>query len=278
MTLDQWLQLGVAIGTLGLAAVTFALVLITKREVGATRDLVTETGNLVQRTAEVVEIESRNQTEAVEARREAVRARIDARSHQVVAYVKTPSWPPTSASAAGEGAVTAWNEGHSFVIPRDENLRLGIWVECALRNVGKGSATVQLPLSARLRQPWEIFGGMEPRGAEPPDLGDNKWALEPQRAMAFDVWLDRPVRDWITAYQNAPDNPEESRVLVEVIVTDQYEEGVIDNLLIEGQMYPLDPVADSLGEWRINNGSRRAAAVRPVKRRYYESKVGSLEL
>ena len=114
----------------------------------------------------------------------------------------------------------------------------------------------------------------------PTPMGGGRHALAPGETAVFrfDDW--RPLSDWRDAWHRRAEAPVQSKLFMEIIVADQFDDGIVDNLAIEVQAYPVEPVGVDLGRWVVRplvslDGTTSAAGsvAYPAKRRYWRSKT-----
>jgi hypothetical protein len=104
--------------------------------------------------------------------------------------------------------------------------------------------------------------------------------LSPGGEAFFDFVDFRPVTDWADAWDRRHEAPESSKLHLEVVVHDTFDDGIVDNIHVEVQGYPLRPVPDQGSTWTLwspgtDDMSPPGAAVYPTVRRYWSSKLSN---
>lgn len=261
----------------------------------ATYRLASSTNRLAELTAKTLATAERQVEETALTRADAVRARVDERAPRVIVILAPTEWPPYAPPRGVGDTAHQMEVTREFVTPRQDDTLIMFRTCGLMRNEGPTTATVTLNGRASFVPGVGPFRGcasvgvpvsMGPPGQvfeevfkEPVSLGGGRYALAPgeEAIFRFDDW--RPLRDWRKAWQHQQDAPPESKLLLEIIVADQFDDGIVDNISVEVQGYPVEPFGDDLGRWKIRymvpvegTSSAVGSTVHPAKRRYWKSK------
>lgn len=256
MSLQAWSALasgGVAVATLLLAFFTYRLVRAT-----------TQSLKMIERHAE-----------------EAAKARIDAVAPRVTALPAKPDWPPSYEDPALERDSEIPRDA-VFVLPNRGQERLWLRTLVLLRNEGASTGLVQIGGRGRFIEGTGPFGGSN--RPIPVEVFQGRHVLRPGQEALLLFEDSRPLSEWAKAYERRSEAPSESKLTLEIVVTDHFDDGIVDNIIIETQTFPIEPVEHDPGRWRLSRAMPHEpsdftdASVRPVRRRYFVSKRENNEL
>jgi hypothetical protein len=261
MSAAEW----VGIGVTGLASL-------------ATAYMAGQTRKSIKSTQKVIDAANRQVLASEWQGREAVKARVDARSPRVVVIVSRPQWPPREAAISGHAGAKPAEIGPDvrYQLPMDQDRRIGLMTYGLLRNDGHSTAVVQLS-GARFQDPFAASVSGRFSGV---DLGNQTMALPPGDQIGFEFFAVRPIIDWVTAYEERTSAPAESKCHFEVIARDTFDEGIADNILVEVQAYPVEPVPGNAAGWMLSGQHPEpcGAVAYGSKRRYFASKTLNEEM
>lgn len=237
----------VAFATLALAAFTYRLMRTTVRSVEVSEALARETVN----------------------------ARVDASAPRLSVLVKTPEWPPYLEDPAIDQQRA--EPSHVFIIPRDASRRLWLRTYALLRNEGPTTAFVTLNGSARFVNRVGPFERAE-NIPVPIEVSQGRCALLPSQEGLVVFEGSRTIQEWAHAYEHRQTSPPLSKIQLEIIATDQFDDGVVDNIMLVVQGYPIEPVPSDPGRRRVRKPPAMqppdfvGSSVLPVQRRRFRSK------
>lgn len=189
--------------------------------------------------------------------KEALYARIDQQAPRVIALLDTP----TIGGVQSESGI-AWEAEQEAVLPRDKEKRLYVGITGTLVNEGKGTARVHLNGAAK----WILGEDDEPLLMGPVTPSQDDHILRPGEQVRF-LWSEaHSLDDWTDAFTNpSPANPR-GACFMEAIVTDYFEEGVVDHIFLEMSGRPLIPVGGDSSHWKVPDKAEFAATCYPIKR------------
>jgi hypothetical protein len=266
-----WVDVFVALTTIGLAIAAFRQIRVSVETAKATKEQSAATFRAVH---------------------ESIITRIDAQAPRLVVLLSRPCWPPIMPSEMADGEPGQIPGSPTWVTPRDDQQRMGFVAIGLLRNDGHTTTEVSLDGAAEFITTDELRpheqGLLEctPVEHRPIRLRSDefsRWALEPGQNALFRFGGFRPMSDWISAFEHRPQSSPTSGIYGDVISIDPYDNGTTDNVTIEIQAFPVEPVPEQSGAWRLAGTTpgttpEIASAVAPVHRRYWESRSANLKL
>jgi len=193
--------------------------------------------------------------------KETLRNRVDERSPRIIAQVEPPS---TQALQTAEGF--EFKADAEYTLPEMNDAKLTHLAMVTVVNEGHVSGKVHLNGFAE----WlgEDQDDMDFMISGPFTGTEEEVLLKPGASATF-AWSDgHTLADWADAYNNpSPPNPKGASFM-EIIVSDAFEDGVIDNIFLEMSGRAIVPVEGKPGKWKINDKDDFKAIVYPIKRRY----------
>lgn len=201
---------------------------------------------------------------------EAEHARIDAQAPRVIVEMDRPEY---------HGLDTPGDFTHDsnqqYVLPRQEANELYFLVEGEFINDGKSSARIRMTGAAHfdtelLRTPHLKVGPITAGHQE-------EYLLLPGKSIHFSWSVSHTLKDWADAYHNpVPPNPH-GACFMEVIVTDDFAEGVVDHIYLEMSGRPIQPIEGDGGRWRFSGPPSMVATSYPIVRTYRHEGQEGLE-
>lgn len=268
---DSWeaattANVAVALTTLVMAAVTAWVAVETRRMARAAR-LEIEQGRRSTEAAEQAVAASREQLV------ELSRGRIDALG-PVTALSAEPvagAWLLLSRGPqpqdgghhlqdpTGQRSSQVCEIGREFTLPRDGQQFLWFRTQCHFFNEG--------PTSVRLQVDGEVAEGDM---RNPPNLAGygQAFLVRPGKSLSF-VWADgHTVEEWIDGLQDHDGIANPNRSLRLPLRVENLRRSVVDYLFVEVSGFPLEPVPQATGQWRLAQTALGGSAVYPTQRWY----------
>jgi len=199
---------------------------------------------------------------------ESAKARLDARTPHINVSVMQTIWPPTRPPLFVSGPGQPIASDAEFRVQRDTTTEILLEAVCRVTN--ESAVTVQVGLNNISVQgdyatgtAWQYPGTYLQRSIPP-----GGW-------LDFMVREARSVADWAANAEDRTNGvPGRNVIVAEVIFSDTFDNGIVDNWRVEISGYPLEPVPGDPGTYRITqlapgNASLPIAATTPPKRRRY---------
>jgi len=212
--------------------------------------------------------------------------RLDARAPTVLVDLQTPTWPPYEPSVSyGGSPQPLLGAAATFQIPRQVNRRVLLVVHARLTNVGVTPAAVLLGDGGRFLD----LAPDHPDALKVPPLGTDTAAARFRRLTvgesANTIFTDeRTAGDWVEHARATAQGKTACRT-VKVEVTDLFDAGVTDTVLVTLNARPLRPDEQDDGRWDVRDphmteGLRGVveATAGPIHRTYWRSRAREKKL
>lgn len=206
--------------------------------------------------------------------------RLDARAPTVLVDLRTPTWPPYEPSVMyGGSPQPLLGAAATFQIPGKASRRVLLVVHGCLTNVGATPATVLLDDGGRFLD----LAPDDPDALKMPPLGTDAAAMQVRHLTvgesAHAVFTDeRSAGDWVNHARAAAQDQMDCRT-VTVEVTDLFDAGVTDTVVVTLAARPLRPDEQDDGRWHVRGphvtqGLRGVveATAAPIQRTYWRSR------
>ena len=141
--------------------------------------------------------------------------------------------------------------------------------------VNEGLSTAIITLHGPAR-----FGGVH-------TMGGDRFALLPGDSADFSFEDGRTVAEWAEGWKRRQEAPNEPRLFLEVIVMDQFDDGIVDKTEVLMGGYPIVPIEGNDAGWIVRGlphvaldqvAAKVWSAVMPTRRRYFRSRADNREV
>jgi hypothetical protein len=279
-------SLAAAVGTMVLAVLTFVMSRATKKAAVATSmgaAATVELASASKRQLAAAEAQLKLTQDAVSTASrhadEATRARIDARAPLLQLLLRHPTWPPYL-DRPSVAEVARAEPGMVFDLSKQGEQTLWFKTGALVRNEGATTAIVTISPGMRFTDVPGDYGdlGFRRDFKIPPRSTQGRYVLRPSE----EGYLVIESCATVAVLASGVDS-RRTGMSFEVIVTDQFDDGIVDNILIEILAFPLELVSGSL--WQVREpqvpleetNDMLGVNVQPIRRRYFVSKRDNVE-
>jgi hypothetical protein len=206
---------------------------------------------------------------------EAAKTRLDARTPTVMVSIQRPDWPPARPPQYQFDPPTQLSVGDEFRLPRDETALVMLEAEGLIRNESQVSILVTTSNLCLEGPPKTGASGVTTITWEYPPTTQERH-LSPGAELPFRLREARPVSAWVENFETGSSGRSGPNIIgAEIIFSDPFDNGIVDNWRLELTGRPLEPVPAVASAYRVPmvlGEPPIAARVRPIARRYYHSK------
>ena len=211
---------------------------------------------------------------------EAARTRLDARAPTIHVTVGKPEWPPKRPPQFQGGEPGAVGLDEQLYLPRDEQMQILVTVDGVIRN--ESAITVELSTNNLSFSRYVAADDGSSRLVWDYPATYQRHLLDSGKQLEFRLHEARPVSAWVQNAEASTEGVTPPQVIVgEVIFSDPFDNGIVDNWRVELTGQPLEHVSDVQGGVRVPRvlvgDAPMVATIRPVVRRYYHSKSNNEE-
>ncbi len=184
---------------------------------------------------------------------EAEKSRLDQRAPRIAIERKPVYWPPFGPSPLSAGMPPAqFDEGRIFRMPGQGSEILILRADGTVRNEGPWSVRVHFNNAVIRQQQPQHWDDDDELPWEPSRPEGYEKHLAPGESVDFRVEEPRTVGEWVeNARARLQGKPAPMAIHAEIIVPDDFDNGVIDNFRIELGGCPLNPVHGETESWQI---------------------------
>jgi hypothetical protein len=162
-------------------------------------------------------------------------------------------------------------------VPRDFPYRIDLRVQGSMTNHGPAPAYIELNGDAQFELSSALGELPEPRRGTVLDHSTGKRArIDPGETLPFIFQSGRSLQEWLDAFDHQTEAPPTSFLRCEVIVDDHRDNGVVDNIFVVMQGYPIWRKRDDLGSCFVAPQPTVTAWVEPHERKHFLSKQKEL--
>jgi hypothetical protein len=207
---------------------------------------------------------------------EVARSRLDARAPTITISLAIPEWPPSRPPQFQDSQAQPIGYDVVYRRPRDDDQMVMLSAIGVIRN--ESTFTVELAASNLCFQRTSPPAYADSDAWEyPPSI--RKLVLGPGESERFCLREARSVAAWIENVDaGAVGEPGPQVIVAEIICSDRFDNGTVDNHRLELSGRPLTAVPHEAGGYTLvrqtpeSPGLPVASSVRPMSRRYFHSK------